>query len=731
VNNKNEKHLSAADLAGLPGLPSTTRGVRFRAAEQQWPWRQRRGRGGGVEYPVSCLPGEAQAALASSILSTAPEKSFSVALPVSTSASEAPEIATTTVQRRDLRAESLAITFDAKSQKLKDEARARLAIVQTYHELLDMGIARMQAAAATQRKHDVAASTLWKYLRLIEGEPSHLWLYKLLPGFTGRTAHAEMSAEAWEMFKGDYLRIERPTAKKSYNLVKRAAASSGWEWPSYKTVMRRLEREIPPAMQVYAREGRKAAQGLYPAQARVYAALHALAVVNGDGYKHNVWVKFDDGDVVRPNTWVWQDAYSKKILAYRVDKTENTDQIRLAFAELLERFPIPDAVLLDNTRAAANKQMSGGVRHRFRFTVREEEPWGVFKLLDIDVRWATPGHGQAKPIERIFGTGGLGEYVDKAPEFKGAWTGANPLDKPEYDGKGRTIPIAEFEEVLAREIAALNAMKGRRSPLHAGRSFDDVFAESFAQIIPRVATDEQRRLWLLATEAVTVRGGEIILDSGRMVGERAANRYWNEALLDFNGKRVAARFDPKRLHQGAHIYTLDGRYICFADCVDPAAFDDRAAAREHLKERKRFLRATKDALQAEVRMDSLAAAKRLPDRTGAPAPAAEIPAPKVVRAAFRDPLERPRVEPKPLSAADQVFMEQAEAAVSPSEISVHQLRSTTEKHEFWKGLNKRRAAGETLSDQNESFWKSWQSSDFYRIQADLDQEDQQRIANGG
>jgi putative transposase len=94
-------------------------------------------------------------------------------------------------------------------------------------------------------------------------------------------------------------------------------------------------------------------------------------------------------------------------------------------------------VTIDNTLAAANKTMSGGIKHRFRFKVRDDEPDGVFKLLGVDVHWATPGHGQAKPIERAFGVGGVGEYIDKAPEFAGAWSGSSTKDKPEYDGRTR------------------------------------------------------------------------------------------------------------------------------------------------------------------------------------------------------------------------------------------------------------------------------------------------------
>lgn len=55
---------TAAELAGVPGLPSTERGVQKTAEAKTWQWRPREGRGGGREYHVSALPARSRAALA-------------------------------------------------------------------------------------------------------------------------------------------------------------------------------------------------------------------------------------------------------------------------------------------------------------------------------------------------------------------------------------------------------------------------------------------------------------------------------------------------------------------------------------------------------------------------------------------------------------------------------------------------------------------------------------------
>jgi len=527
-----------------------------------------------------------------------------------------------------------------------------------------------------------------------------------------------MTAEAWEILRADYLRLERPGARACIDrLLRRAKERTDWIIPSRRTLERRLQ-NLPRAVKVLAREGRKAALDLYPAQQRSRAALSALSIVNGDGYKHNLWVRFPDGRVVRAKTWFWQDVHSSKILAWRTDQTEHTDIIRLSFGDLVEQYGIPDAVLLDNTLAAANKTMSGGIAHRFRFKVREEEPLGVFATMSVKVMWATPGHGQAKPIERAFGIGGVGEYVDKSPELAGAWTGASPVDRPEqdeYDGRAKAIELADLDRVLAREIAAWNAREGRRGAMHlGGRSCDAIFEASYAAKPIRRATESQRRLWLLATEPVRAmsRDGAITLDAGRIVGERLANRYWCRELIEHAGRSLFVKFDPKRLHEGVHVYTLDARYIGFAECHAAVGFNDANAAREHARDRNAMLRATRQIEQLEHRMDVRAAAKAL---AGDATPIIPAPSPargNVVRGEFRDPLERPAAW-----AAPDTPEEAAERAALAAEMAAGNVtRLRDDDVDEWapwrrcKDIEARLARGAAVSEDESAWCSSYQGS---------------------
>jgi hypothetical protein len=715
-----EQHFTAAKLAGLPGMPKRPGEIPRKMKQLGITGRAKQGQGGGKEYPLSALPIETREAIARRMISTAAALPPADTIPlfVDRPAGSAPAAFSSTP---DARAEQLAHEFEAKPDKQKAAARDALAIVQRWAELVARGFTWRAAAPALAEKHGISPATLYRWWRAVKCQPRHLWLYLLVDGYPGRRARQEMSAEAWEILKADYLRRERPTAKACIDrLRRRAKERPDWVIPSDRTLERRLD-EISEVVKTMSREGPTAAKQMYPSQQRLKGHLHALAIINGDGYKHNLWVRFPDGEVRRAQTWYWQDVYSSKILGWRTDKTEHTDVIRLSFGDLIEAHGIPEAVVVDNTYAAANKTMTGGARHRFRFKVREEEPLGVFQLLNVPYHPTTPAWGQAKPIERAFGVGGVGEYIDKAPEFAGAWTGSNTLDKPEYDGKHRAIELADLERVIAREIAAWNARAGRRGAMHTGgKSCDALFAASYeaAAAAIRRPTEAQRRLWLLATEPVQAssRNGEITLNAGRVVGERLSNRYWSEELAEHAGRPVVARFDPKRLHQGVHVYTLDGRYICYADCVKPGGFNDANAGREHSRARGSYLRGARQMLEAETRMDALEAGKALAGGDGPVIPAPAAVRGKVVRGDFRDPLQRPHREAAPDTPEEA--RERAALAQEMTDLAAGKRATVVAlavddpgaNYRRWCALDRRLAAGEAVTDREREWHASYRAS---------------------
>lgn len=389
--------------------------------------------------------------------------------------------------------------------------------------------------------------------------------------------------------------------------------------PSPSSVKRKIEREIPKVQRIYLREGERALSEFYPAMRRSVESLEALEWINGDGYQHNVFVEWFNGEVVRPKTWLWQDVRTRKILAYRVDLSENSDMIRLSLMDLVWKYGIPRDLTIDNTRAAANKWMTGGVKNRYRFKVKDDDVMGIIPLLGIELHWTSvqfgTGHGQAKPIERAFSHGGLGELVDKHPSLAGFYSGENVYSKPDnYNGGKKGASYEDFILALEEGIRTFNEKVGRDTEIcQKVYSFDQVFARDYAKAQIRRASAEQMRLLMLMSEAVSLKkDGTFELSCGGKVYGRK-NRYLATELIGSSHKKVVIKFDPQQLHDTVFVCSIDGIFLAEAQCTERVAFGDKAAGREHDKARKQFVKAQKAVAKAQLSMTAQESARYQPE----------------------------------------------------------------------------------------------------------------------
>ena len=79
------------------------------------------------------------------------------------------------------------------------------------------------------------------------------------------------------------------------------------------------------------------------------------------------------------------------------------------------------------------------------------------------------GHRQAKPIERAFGNGGLGEIIDKHPNFAGFYAGSAVDDKPDnYNGGKDGVDYDTFILTLEEGIQRYNAQMERKTQICQG-----------------------------------------------------------------------------------------------------------------------------------------------------------------------------------------------------------------------------------------------------------------------
>lgn len=586
-----ERRFSSSDLAAIVGV--TKRAVEQRANRECWRYVSETGRGGQRRlYSLSALPAELQAAV----------------LLRERRASQ-PAVPKSGARWTDARIASAWERYRRASAGAQSAAQQRLQSLQAIEILVGNGMGLMQARAMviaqlrSEGARGCSDATLALWQAKVKGAPRDAWLALLLPAHVGRTAVADDHPQAWDWYCAQWLSRSRPTHSDTYSRLKLIAQTEGWTIASAKTYQRRCEKRLDPYTILFYREGAQAAAKLLPPQTRDPLCFAAGEAVNGDGLKFDrLWVRFADGEILNTATaWFWQDIRTRKILAWRLGKTENTDIFRLATYDLTA-VCAPTDVWMDNTRVAANKLMTAGAEGRHRYRDQSDDGLGLLLMLGMTPHFTNPdkemGSPGAKPIERAFGKGGIHEKVATHPSLRDRGY-----------SKATAITAEELHAILIEEVARHNAETGRRTAACGGvLSFEQAWVQGIGERPPRVLSPAQRNLLLMCRELVTVdqRSGGVALKAGRSA--HGVNRYRADGLERYMGRKLMAHFDPDDLSSGIHLYTLDGRYVMAAEHQPTSAFNSLEDGRHHQKLKARLLKSHKATAATQKRMDDHASA---------------------------------------------------------------------------------------------------------------------------
>ncbi len=563
-------YYSAKELVGLVGMPETLRSVNRIAVRDNWLHRTRTGKGGGKEYPLSALPEETRTYLTLRAGKAEAKALYGQQLTVLNAElqasvdafhSELPEAVVRVVdwdhfRRKPAKQQQKAYREAEVVLQLKWMMDAdRQAVFAAKERRTENSPLRVKKKTVIDMMKEVAAANpgvvkSWRTLQ-------NWWLGKspkigcvhfdekdyapALSGcYRGRVALAECTPAAWEYYVSLYLHRRQPSAKDCHRRTVAKAAESEWVVPGEATLRRRLVAEYSIEAITILREGEEAWRRTRPFIVRDKSSLRAGEAVSGDGLKFDkLWTEWPDGEIINTSTaWFWQDLHSGKIVAWRLGKTESTDLFRLATYDLTGQF-LPTYMQVDNTRVAANKQMTAGVLGRRRFGNQPNDFLGMLPMLGIDAHFTTPDHTLgspgSKPIERAFGIGGLHSKVAE-----------NPKIRDRGFSKATAISSDELREIIAYEVIRHNSQEKRRSPICGGvLSFDQAYEKSFVSWAPRKASEAQRRILLLCIEGAKASStnGQVTLKAGR--SQLGSNKYWCEGLNEYRGQDVAVFFDPE------------------------------------------------------------------------------------------------------------------------------------------------------------------------------------------
>jgi transposase InsO family protein len=483
--------------------------------------------------------------------------------------------------------------YEKATRGQKEKAERSFAIAHACLDLERAGLpqTRIQEELKKQFGKGASKATLWRIQQAIKGQDESIWLPLLLPEWKGKTHCAPFTEEAFEHIWADWGRQEQPSLKAVYRRAQKLAPEKGWKIPSYDTVKARID-TMPHDQKVLMREGERALARLYPAQKRVYSSLQLHDIWCADGHEADVFVKDEAGEIFRPIVMGWMDVRSRVLLGWAVAKSETADLVRRALHQAITRSnAVPREALMDNGRAFASKEISGGVPNRYRFKVKENEVLGTLPLLGVGVVWATPGHGQAKPIESFWRN--LTEMV-KRSEFSQACCGNNPDAKPEHFDKSKAVPLAVFKRVLAETIADYHAREHRGDAM-AGKCPQTVY-EELAQTTPiRQPTAAQIRFCLMTAEATRLKGEE---GSIQLNG----NRYWSPEISGLSRTATyTVRYNPEDARAPVSLY-LNERRICEVPIVGEVAFRNRDEAKKHANNRRAWVKTVKQSDDALARL---------------------------------------------------------------------------------------------------------------------------------
>ncbi|MDR0487078.1 MAG: hypothetical protein LBG91_02405, partial [Treponema sp.] len=471
--------LNANEIAKL--LSIDPRSVSRIAKQNDWQYRSYAVRGGKERrYRLADLPEKVQTAYAASIkLSLAdlqsrlkpdskPEKKINI-----------PRYSGRGAKTKEIK------TIKETPEKYLQTAAARLKVIEAYSASgfnMERFVTAYNNNAVIPDIHarlgkKLSQTNLYEWLKLYE----RYGLTGLAPQYSKKRggSGASLPQEAKELIEALWLDPNKPSAK----AVKRNIKQFGYDL-NYSAINRYVNKEIPLSVKIFYRLGEKAYQDKCdPYIERDYTLLKSMEWGCGDHHLFDFVIKHE-GRIFRPWLTMFTDMRSRKITGWHIDVVPNTLTIMRAFSMSVEACGLFENLLVDNGKDFKSAWFAGN-DWKIRRTRPEKETLelieGVLHDCGTKAHFATPYHGQSKPIERAFRT-----IIELFSREQGSWVGSNTIDRPQdtrlYWGKinGRdrievTYTLNALREDFAKFVAWFNAEWEHSGQGMGGNTPDSVF----------------------------------------------------------------------------------------------------------------------------------------------------------------------------------------------------------------------------------------------------------------
>ena len=360
---------------------------------------------------------------------------------------------------------------------------------------------------------------------------------------TGRTGKSKIQPEWFEYFKNLYLVEGAPTLESCYRAVKGRFSPKSNNFPTARTFLRKLEREVPKQSVYLARFGYSKWNKTYANYIeRDYSNVIANQCWVSDHAQIDVQVVNKDGKVFSPWVTAFRCFKTNKWLGWLLhEEAGNSDHIFQSFYYAALKFGLPEEIYIDNGKDYRCGDFAGGRTgnkndkdiHSSKGLLSEKNRASL-KLLGIEAHFSLPYNAQTKPIERDFKN--IKEFLSK---HTAGYRGGNVTERPEKlrveTSGNKLLGFSDFKEIFDDFIEnVLNKLPSSSKKLR-GKSPDELFAEEFTTM--KTVSKDSLMLFCMRTSKTVTIGRNGIKDSQLGIS------YWEDWMSAYKGEKVYIRRD--------------------------------------------------------------------------------------------------------------------------------------------------------------------------------------------
>lgn len=367
--------------------------------------------------------------------------------------------------------------------------------------------------------------------------------------------------DAWEYFYSLYMTLQKRSIQRCWELTR-------LEYPNIPTVsaFERNLTTIPKLVMIYYREGEKAFNDALVSMERSREDIASNDIWFSDHHLVDVAVINNRGRVFRPWLTVFFDARASKVISFIVrDKSADATVIKQCLRLGIEKYGVPKELYFDNGKDYREKSFNA------------DFPISLVKQLGINMIYATPYHGQAKTVERFFGT-----MEDRFCKLLPTYLGKDAKQRPEnmrvtFDKlKDKAPTMEKFIELLTIYFEQYNNTQSGGIDMN-GKCPDQVYYENLHTKTKVKDENILRMLCGTFDERMVQKNG--VQYQGRF--------YYHTELLAHQGEKVIINADPYNMDE-LNIFDTDMRAICKAPAKvrTPFRHTTQEQIREAMKEKK-------------------------------------------------------------------------------------------------------------------------------------------------